>query len=111
VPTWRAARVALYAILEAAGGEESSKLGPVRSDAYRATRALVRRLAHNRTMEREDAVRQLPIAYGIALRLRDAGVAEDTIAQSLDVDVHSVANILAVAESKLDALLGKPMTI
>jgi hypothetical protein len=65
-------------------------------------------VVHNWRMERVDAVRQLPVPYAIALRLRDAGVADDTIARSLDVDADCLGTVLAVAEQKLEEVLRQP---
>lgn len=47
------------------------------------------------------ALRQLPIVYAVALRLRDASVPEDQIAQWLDLEPAAVRPLLEVAEAKL----------
>lgn len=53
----------------------------------------------------DDALRQLPLAHAVALRLRAAGADEALIATALGVDVAAIEPILAVAEEKLRAVL------
>jgi hypothetical protein len=52
---------------------------------------------------REAALRCLPAAYSLALRLRDAGVAEALIAECVGVEPEAVGAMLAVGEAKLAA--------
>jgi len=51
--------------------------------------------------EREQALRRLPLAYSLALRLRDAGVADDVICQYVDVERAALAGLYRIAEAKL----------
>lgn len=52
---------------------------------------------------RERALRALPLAYSLALRLRDAGVAPEVICEYLDVDTASLAGLYRIGEAKLAA--------
>lgn len=52
---------------------------------------------------RERALRRLPLAYSLALRLRDAGVAPEVICEYVDVDEPSLASLYRLAEAKLAA--------
>ncbi|WP_072951776.1 hypothetical protein [Rhodococcus koreensis] len=54
---------------------------------------------------REQALRRLPQPYSLALRLRDAGVAEDQMCTYLDIDVHALPPLLEIADAKLTAAL------
>ena len=54
------------------------------------------------------ALDRLPAAYGLALRLRDAGVAHEVIADCLGIEVESVGPLLVLAEEKLAVILGSP---
>lgn len=56
-------------------------------------------------MDREAALLELPTAYAVAIRLRDAGAVDDSVAQALGIPTESVAGLLRVAEAKLAALL------
>ena len=51
--------------------------------------------------EREQALRRLPLAYSLALRLRDAGVAADVICQYLNVEQTALDGLYRIAEAKL----------
>lgn len=55
-------------------------------------------------MEREEALRLLPLAHATALRLRDAGATDAVIATALGIEPEAVAPLLQVAETKLAAL-------
>lgn len=55
-------------------------------------------------LERERALRALPLPYSLALRLRDADVSADAICEYLDVDPASLAGLYRVAEEKLAAV-------
>jgi hypothetical protein len=63
-------------------------------------------MAYNRGMDRQTALLELATAYAVALRLHDAGAADDSVAQALGIPIESVAGLLQVAEAKLTALLG-----
>lgn len=52
----------------------------------------------------EEALRCLPAAYSLALRLRAAGVSEALIAECVDVEPEAVGAMLAVGEAKLAAV-------
>lgn len=54
---------------------------------------------------RAEAMRHLPGAYSLALRLRDAGLDDDLIAECLAIERESLEPLLKVAEAKLAALL------
>ncbi|WP_071289426.1 hypothetical protein [Mycolicibacterium llatzerense] len=53
----------------------------------------------------EHALRQLPLPYSLALRLRDAGVASDVICEYVDVEPSALVSLFQLAEAKLAALL------
>ena len=53
----------------------------------------------------EDALRQLPLPYSLALRLREAGVASDAISEYVDVEPAALDGFFQLAEAKLAALL------
>jgi len=54
---------------------------------------------------RAEAVHLLPAAYSLALRLRDAGVADSLIAECLRIEAVAIGPLLVVAEAKLAAIL------
>ncbi|HSS90021.1 MAG TPA: hypothetical protein VLL69_11930 [Streptosporangiaceae bacterium] len=56
---------------------------------------------------RAEALRQLPAAHSLALRLRDAGVSAELIAECLGIEPEAVGSLLVVAEAKLAAIVGK----
>ena len=56
-------------------------------------------------MKREEALERLPRAYALALRLSDRGVEHELIGESLGIDAVAVPPLLALALTKLDALL------
>jgi hypothetical protein len=58
--------------------------------------------------EYEAALRRLPEAHSLALRLRDAGVADDVICGYLQIEPEGLATTLDLARRKLDAALSKP---
>ncbi len=47
------------------------------------------------------ALERIPRAYSLALRLRDAGVPPELIADCLDIEPEAVDSLLRVAEAKL----------
>ena len=51
--------------------------------------------------EREQALRRLPLPYSLALRLRDAGVADDVICQYVDVERAALDGLYRIGEAKL----------
>jgi hypothetical protein len=51
--------------------------------------------------EREQALRQLPLSYSLALRLRDAGVAADVICQYVNVERAALGDLYRIAEAEL----------
>jgi hypothetical protein len=58
-----------------------------------------------RQSERVEAMRHLPGAYSLALRLRDAGLTNELIAECLTVEREALDVLLQVAEAKLAAIL------
>jgi len=46
----------------------------------------------------------LPVAYAVALALRDAGLDTDDIARRLDLAVESMPALFEIAEAKLSAV-------
>ena len=55
----------------------------------------------------EQALRRLPLAYSLALKLRDAGVAADVICQYVNVEQAALDGVYRIAEAKLTAALKK----
>jgi hypothetical protein len=55
----------------------------------------------------EIALRRLPEAHSLALRLRKAGVADDVVCGYLHIEPEGLQNLIRVAEDKLDAELHK----
>lgn len=55
----------------------------------------------------EAALRRLPDAHSLALRLRDAGVADDVICQYLQIEREGLETLLVLANNKLAAELNK----
>ncbi len=60
---------------------------------------------------RERALRTLPLAYSLALRLRDAGVAPEVICEYVDVELASLASLYRVAEAKLAAAQHRQISV
>jgi hypothetical protein len=58
--------------------------------------------------EYEAALRRLPEAHSLALRLRDAGVADDVISSYLHIEPECLADLIDLARRKLQAALSKP---
>jgi hypothetical protein len=54
---------------------------------------------------RGEAMRRLPCAYSLALRLRDAGLNAELIAECLAMQQEALNPLLQVAEAKLAAIL------
>ena len=59
---------------------------------------------------RAESLRRLPVPYATALRLRDAGVADEVIAERVGVDVDALPTFMRVAEAKLIAASEQPPT-
>lgn len=53
----------------------------------------------------ERALRELPLPYSLALRLRDAGVAPDVVSEYLGIDESALDGFYRMAEEKLAAAL------
>lgn len=51
------------------------------------------------------AIRHLPAVYSLALRLREAGLADELIAECLAVEREALGPLWDVAEAKLAAIL------
>jgi hypothetical protein len=58
--------------------------------------------------EYEAALRRLPEAHSLALRLHDAGVADDVICSYLQIEPEGFPTLLDLARRKLNAALSKP---
>lgn len=72
--------------------EDAGKLVRVSADAHRA-----------------ESLQRLPLPYAAALRMRDAGIAEDVIAECVGVDVDALPTFMRVAEAKLAAACARGM--
>ncbi len=59
-----------------------------------------------RQRQRAEAIRRLPGAYSLALRLRDAGLTDELIAECLAMQPQALDPLLHVAETKLATMLG-----
>lgn len=60
----------------------------------------------------ERALRELPLPYSLALRLRNAGVADELICEYVNVEEKVLDGIYRIAEAKLRAAqqhLGRPL--
>jgi len=55
----------------------------------------------------EAALRRLPEAHSLALRLKRAGVADEVVCNYLHIEPEGLNILLRIAERKLDAELGK----
>ncbi len=55
-------------------------------------------------MDRVEAIRELPTAYAVALRLQDAGADDTMIAAALEIEPEAVGGLLDIAAAKLDRL-------
>jgi hypothetical protein len=63
--------------------------------------------AHHTEHRYEAALRRLPDAHSLALRLRDAGVADEVICNYLHIEPEGLDSILELAHQKLQAELHK----
>lgn len=62
-------------------------------------------MAARRQLARAEAMRRLPGTYSLALRLRDAGLANELIAECVAVEPEALDPLLAIAEAKLASIL------
>ena len=46
---------------------------------------------------------QLPVTYATALRMRDAGICDEVIAQCIGVEGDAISTLMQLAEAKLAA--------
>jgi DNA-directed RNA polymerase specialized sigma24 family protein len=58
-------------------------------------------------VDRAEALKALPDAYAIALRLRDEGAELDAVARVLDVEPEAVGPLVTLAEAKLAGLMDR----
>lgn len=61
----------------------------------------------NEHSPREQALRKLPLPYSLALRLREAGVAPEVVAEYVGVEEAALAGLYRMAEAKLSAAQGQ----
>jgi hypothetical protein len=59
---------------------------------------------------RAEFLQRLPLPYATALRMRDAGVADEVIAECVGVDPDALPTFMRVAEAKLAAATEEPPT-
>jgi hypothetical protein len=59
---------------------------------------------------RAESLERLPLPYATALRLRDAGITNEMIAQCVGVDLAALPTFMRVAEAKLAAASDEPPT-
>ena len=50
---------------------------------------------------RAESLQRLPLPYVTALRMRDAGIADEVIAERVGVDLDALATFMRLAEAKL----------
>ena len=62
-------------------------------------------MAHDDVDAYEAALRQLPEAHSLALRLKSAGVADEVVCDYLHIEPEGLEILLRVAGQKLDAEL------
>jgi len=63
--------------------------------------------AHDTEHRYEAALRRLPDAHSLALRLRDAGVADEVICGYLRIEPEGLDSVFELAHQKLQAELHK----
>jgi hypothetical protein len=63
--------------------------------------------AHDTEHRYEAALRRLPDAHSLALRLRSAGVADEVICQYLQIEPEGLDSVFELAHQKLRAELHK----
>jgi len=59
---------------------------------------------------RTESLQRLPLPYATALRLRDAGIADELIAECVGVDLDALPTFMRVAHAKLAAAAEAPQT-
>jgi hypothetical protein len=59
---------------------------------------------------RDESLERLPLPYATALRLREAGIADELIAECVGVDVDALTTFMRVAQAKLTAASEEPPT-
>jgi predicted DNA-binding protein (UPF0251 family) len=59
---------------------------------------------------RAESLQRLPAPYATALRLRDAGIADELIAERVGVDRAALPTFMRVAEAKLATVSDGPST-
>lgn len=59
---------------------------------------------------RAESLQRLPLPYATALRLRDAGIVDEVIAECVGVELDSLPTFMRVAEAKLAAASQKRPT-
>jgi hypothetical protein len=59
---------------------------------------------------RAESMQRLPLPYATALRLRDAGIADEVIAERVGVELDALPTFMRVAEAKLAAASEQPLT-
>jgi hypothetical protein len=64
-------------------------------------------MAHNDIDAFEAALRRLPAAHSLALRLKGAGVADEVVCDYLHIEPEGLDTLLQVAEQKLNVELRK----
>jgi hypothetical protein len=64
-------------------------------------------MGHDDVDAYEAALRRLPEAHSLALRLKSAGVADEVVCDYLHIEIEGLDILLRVAEQKLDAELHK----
>lgn len=57
---------------------------------------------------RAELLDRLPLPYATALRLRNAGIAEEVIADCVGIDLDALSTFMQVAEAKLAAAANPP---
>lgn len=62
-------------------------------------------------MDRTEALRRIPRAYSLALRLRDAGVCDELIAECVGVEIEALGPLYLVAEAKLAAIIAEAAAV
>ncbi len=59
---------------------------------------------------RAESLQRLPLPYAAALRMRDAGIADDLIAAHVGVDLAALPTFMRLADAKLAAASERPAT-
>ncbi|SEH49303.1 hypothetical protein SAMN04489835_0478 [Mycolicibacterium rutilum] len=56
---------------------------------------------------RSEILQRLPVPYATALRLRDAGTADEIIAERVGIELDALPTFMKVAEAKLAAAVAQ----